>query len=360
MKSRLILSLIAAAGLLTGCLPSKSVEENAIVQIAGYDKGEEKRIQGTVAIPQYGKSEKKTAASEMYLTVNADSIKDVEKEIQKHSSKPISTGKLAVTLYSKELAEAGISDIIDVLSRDARLSRNMFLGLVDGSAKKLIESGYSQDETTSKHIQGLIENNTRHNFPDTSLHKFLYAYYGHGMDPFLPVLSQQETFVELSGIAFFKQGTAVATIPDSEVFTFKMLKENFKRGMQDVPFKGGTIMMDNIGSVVDYKMTGTVDNPEFNIRIKVKAEVNEMVGVEEKATPALAGEMEEAFVKYFTDHADEMIKMFKENDVDPLGLGNFAKTRKRDFDLDKWHDNYSELSINVKIEVDITEYGIFS
>lgn len=55
-----------------GCVPSKSVEENAIVQISGYDRGGDGgRIKGTVSIPQYGKSEKKTAASELYLTVDA-------------------------------------------------------------------------------------------------------------------------------------------------------------------------------------------------------------------------------------------------------------------------------------------------
>ncbi|GEN53121.1 Ger(x)C family spore germination protein [Halobacillus faecis] len=360
MKTIKFFLIFISVLLLTGCLPSKSVEENAIVQIIGYDAGEEKRIRGTVSIPQYGKSEDKQAASELYLTVDADSTKDVEVEIQKQSSKPISIGKLAVTLYSKELAEQDLGDIVDVLSRDPRLSRNMFLGVVDGSAKDLIESGYTQDETTSKHLQGLIENNTRHNFPSTSLHNFLYAYYAEGMDPFLPLLKKQESFVELSGVAFFKKGLLVAEVPDTKIFTFKMLKENFKRGMQDVPFEGGTIMMDNIGSNVDYSIAGSLDNPKFEIKISMKAEVNEMAGVDRKATPQLAKEMEEKFVEYFNKEADELIQLFKEKKIDPLGLGNFTKTRRGDFDLSKWEENYSDLEVDVNVDVEITEYGIFS
>ncbi|WP_394219064.1 Ger(x)C family spore germination protein [Halobacillus trueperi] len=360
MKKHWIFLMMVSVILLAGCMPSRSVEENAIVQIVGYDVGEEERMRGTVSIPQYGKSEDKQAASELYLTVEADSSKDVEVEIQKQSSKPISIGKLGVTLYSKELAEKGLADTVDVLSRDPRLSRNMFLGIVDGSAKDLIESGYTQDETTSKHLQGLIENNTLHNFPSTSLHDFLYAYYAEGMDPFLPMLKKRESFVELSGVAFFKKGLLVAEVPDTKIFTFKMLKENFVKGMQDLPFEGGTIMMENIGSNVDYSLSGPLDHPKFTIKVKLKAEVNEMSGVDRKASPKLAREMEEKFVEYFNKEADELISLFKEKDVDPLGLGNFTKTRKGDFDLTQWQDNYSELDVDVQVDVEITEYGIFS
>ncbi|RDY71050.1 Ger(x)C family spore germination protein [Halobacillus trueperi] len=360
MKKHWSLLIMVSVVFLAGCMADKSVEENAIVQIVGYDVGEEERIRGTVSIPQYGKSEDKQAASELYLTVDADSTKDVEVEIQKQSSKPISIGKLAVTLYSKELAEKGLDDIVDVLSRDPRLSRNMFLGVVDGPAKDLIESGYTQDETTSKHIQGLIENNTLHNFPSTSLHDFLYAYYAQGMDPFLPLLKERESFVELSGLAFFKKGLLVAEVPDSKIFTFKMLKENFIKGMQDLPFEGGTLMLENIGSNVDYSLSGPLDDPKFTIKVKLKAEVNEMAGVDRKATPKLAREMEEKFVEYFNKEADELISLFKEKKVDPLGLGNFTKTRKGNFDLTQWQDNYSELDVDVQFDVKIIEYGIFS
>ncbi|WP_281659433.1 Ger(x)C family spore germination protein [Halobacillus sp. Cin3] len=356
-----VLVLFSTFLLLTGCMPSKSVEESAIVQISGYDRGGEKgRIKGTVSIPQYGKSEKKTAASELYLTVDANSIKDVEKEIQKQSSKPISIGKLAVTLYSMELAQEGISDVIDVLSRDARLSRNMYLAVVDGQTQDLIENGYTQDETTSKHLQGLIENNVHHNFPSTSLHEFLYAYFAIGMDPYLPILSKKETFVEVSGIAFFDKGKVVTTLSDAKVFTFKMMKENFSRGMQDLPFQDGTIMLDNIGSTVDYKLTGTPENPGVDIHVKLKSEVNEMVGVEEKPSQKLAKKMEDAFVEYFKTNAGEMIELFKKEGIDPLGLGHFAKTRTRHFDEKRWEDLYPDMDIQFTVDVEITEYGIFS
>ncbi|WP_281974289.1 Ger(x)C family spore germination protein [Halobacillus litoralis] len=358
-KTRLLLSIVLCY-LLVGCMPNQSVEENAIIEIAGYDRGEEEKIEGTVSIPQYGRDEKKTSASELYLSVRADSVKDVEKEIQKQSSKPITIGKLAVTLYSEELAEEDISDIIDVLSRDPRLSRNMYIGIAEGEAKSLIEGGYTQDETTSKYLQGLIENNMHFNFPKTSLHDYLYAYYAEGMDGYLPILSRKNDYVELSGIGFLNNGKLVRKIPDSDVFVFKMMKENFKKGMQDLDFKEGTILMDNIGSHVEYRLKGTTDQPEFEIDVKMKAVVNEMVGIHQDINEGLAKEMEETFKDYYQKKANEMIQMFKEEKIDPLGLGHFAKSRRESFDLKKWEDAYPELPVNVKISVDITEYGIFS
>ncbi|SFK11372.1 spore germination protein [Halobacillus dabanensis] len=362
MKAKIFLVSLIAVSLLSGCIDHSSVEENAIIQMAGYDKGENKRIRGTVSIPQYEGSGEGSPATEVYLTASADGVKEVEEEIQKQSSKPISIGKLSVTLYSMELAEEGISDIIDILSRDPRISRNMFLGIVDGDTKDVIESkpSSSQESTSSRHLKGLIDTNTQYNFPKTNLHRFLYSYYAEGMDPFLPIIIPKDSTVELDGLAFFKGGAVVGTIPESKSFPFRMLKENFKRGMQKINFEGGTIMLDNIGSSVNYEMKGTVDDPEFDIKIDLKAEVNEMVGINREATPALAKEIEKASVDFFEKNADELIQMFKEKEIDPLGLGNFAKTRKRNFDLTKWKDNYSDLKVNVKINVEITEYGIFS
>ncbi|CDQ20825.1 spore germination protein [Halobacillus karajensis] len=360
MKAKNFLVLLISMSLLSGCMQHTSVEENAIIQMAGYDKGENKRIRGTMLIPQYGSSESKSATSEVYLTANGDGVKEVEKEIQKQSSKPISIGKLSVTLYSKELAEGGISDIIDILSRDPRMSRNMYLGIVDGEAIDLIESQYPQEDTTYKQLEDLIKNNARFNFPMTNLHDFLYSYYAQGMDAFLPLITKKEANVELSGLAFFKGGTVVSTIPDSNVFTYKMLNENFKRGMQNIPYKDGTIMLDNIGSSVEYELKNGLGEPKFDIRVNIKAEVNEMVGVDREANPSLMKELEEVSVEFFETNANELIQMFKEKEIDPLGLGNFAKTRKRDFDLTKWKDNYSDLKVNVKVNVEITEYGIFS
>lgn len=360
MKANIFLVFLITMPFLSGCIDHSSVEENAIIEMAGYDKGENKQIRGTVSIPQYGSSEGESSATEVYLTASGGGVKEVEREIQKQSSKPISIGKLSVTLYSMELAEGGISDIIDILSRDPRLSRNMFLGIVEGDTKDVIESKSAQESTSSRQLKGLIDTNSQYNFPNTNLHRFLYSYYAEGMDPFLPIITQKDSKAELDGLAFFKEGAVVGTIPESKSFPFRMLKENFKRGMESIPFEDGTIMLDNIGSNVNYELKGTVDDPEFNIKVNLKAEVNEMIGIDREATPSLANEMEEASIEYFKTNADELIKMFKEKEVDPLGLGNFAKTRKRDFDLTKWEDDYSDLKVNVKINVEITEYGIFS
>lgn len=354
------LILFISIGLLTGCMPNQSVEEIGIIQIAGYDLAKDGKIGGTVSIPQYGRSDEKTAATELYLSVTADSVKDVEKEVQKQSSKPISIGKLVVTLYSEELAKDDISDIIDVLSRDPQLSRNMYLGIVKGETRTIIEQESNQGETTAKYFNRLMKNNMHHNFPHSSLHDFLYAYYAKGMDGFLPYIAQGRKFAEIEGVALFDGGKLAAVIPASEAFIFKMMKENFDQGMQELDFKGGVVVMESIGSKFRYDIKGTVEEPGFVIDIKIKGVVNELVGIPDKANESLAKEIEVAFAKHFEEKADAMIQLFQEEEVDPLGLGHFLRTQKRGFNEEQWLESYSDIPIQVKVAVDITEYGTFS
>ncbi|WLD91642.1 Ger(x)C family spore germination protein [Alkalihalobacillus sp. AL-G] len=346
--------------MLTSCVPNYSVEDAAMISAAGYDYVEEDKIKGTVSIPQFGRQETGGTMQEKKLTASANTVREVHARLQSKSSKPLVIGKLSVSMYSEELARKDLADVIDNLGRDARIGRNIFLVIVDGSTEQFLQKRYSQTETTAKYLTGIIKHNNESNFPTTNLHEYLYAYYAEGMDGFLPIMKTAKDHAKITGIAFFKKGRLVYTIPYSKSFNFKIMNENFSQGIQDIEFKDRHVVMENIGSTVKYHVKGNHQTPKFLIDIHLTGIINEVSSLKKQQGPKVVKKMEKAFEQFYKEQCSLMVKEFQEYNVDPLGLGNVLKSRIRNFDNKKWKQQYPNAQIDVKVNVEIVETGISS
>ncbi|UOQ91653.1 Ger(x)C family spore germination protein [Halobacillus shinanisalinarum] len=361
MKYKWLFSLLVASSMvLTSCMPNDSIEDVAIVQLAGYDYIDENQIKGTFAVAQYTKGEQKAAATEIYLTSTADTAKNIHANLQTKSSKPISTGKMSIALFNEELAKQDISKFIDSLTRDPRIGRDIFLAVVNGEAQGMIEGKYEQNETTARYIMGIIEHNMKRNFPNTNLHSFLHSYYGNGVDGFLPYLKKSKDFIKMEGIAFLDDSRLALTIPYSKSLFFKMMKEKVSEGVQEIQFQGDGIMIESINSKVEYYIEGGTENPKFLIDIRVTGVLNEISNLEDSSNPKRIHKMEKEFNEIFEKQCLALIQQFQENNIDPLGLGSILDNRSRNFDVKAWNDKYPDTPVDVKVTMDITETGISS
>ncbi|MFG6149605.1 Ger(x)C family spore germination protein [Halobacillus sp. B23F22_1] len=348
--------------LLAGCQAIYSVEDRAIVQILGYDYVDEDQLKGTVGIPHYGEDASRTV-EELNLTLTAESLKDFSEKVERETSKPLSMGKLAVTLYDERIAQEGIEKFLDVLSRDPRVGRNIYMGIVEGDVQELIEEKYEQNETTAKYVKGVIENNSQRNFPETNLHSFLYAYYADGIDGFLPYITKKNGHIQISGIALFDGGKLVSVVSEEDALTLKLLKDEVNQGAANIRTAQeslGNVGIEVTDSAVKYKIDKSKEMPEFEINIRVKAFINEMKQqeVDSVQTPELVAEIEKKYKEQFKETAEDLVQQFQEAGTDPLGLGNLVKNRYRNFDKEKWEEQYPEVPVNVNVEVNITGTGI--
>ncbi|MCG3420061.1 Ger(x)C family spore germination protein [Oceanobacillus jordanicus] len=361
MKNNISVMVIIGIMFLTGCAETYSVEDRAIIRVAGYDFVDEDRLKATVAVPQYGRGESSGTPTEKFQSAVDHSVKEAHENIQRKLSKPISIGKLELSLFNEELAKNGLKNMIDFLGRDPIIGRNILLSVVKGETQGLIEAKYSESETTSKYITGLIKQNiNQSNFPETNLHKFLYAYYADGMDPFLPLIKRTDSQVEIDGIAFFDGAKMVHSLPYSEAFNFKIMKQDFNRGTKGIKYKEEHIVLENIGSRVTYHVIDGIEHPKFLLDIKIKGFINEVQNINLMLNGPVIKSMEKDFEKSLQAQCIEMIERFQELKIDPLGLGNDLKNRREHFDLKKWEDVYPTVPVDVKIDVEIIETGITS
>lgn len=344
---------------IAGCMPSYSIEDRAIVHIMGYDYIEDGEIKGTVAIPQYGRSEESTA-TELYLNTTADSPKNLSMKLEGESSKPLSIGKLEIVLFSEELANNDITDFLDILSRDARIGRGIYMGVVKGDTQELIEGEYSEDETTAKYLNGLIENNYYKNIPQVNLHRFLYAYHAKGMDGYLPILKKENGNIRIDGISFFKGGKLKFSVPFDKTLFFKVIRESTTRGEQRLNYEGGNIYMNHIRSNVSYRIEEDGNNPKISVQVNLRGSISEMENLKQKKknSPSFVKELEQAYIELFEKESSQLIKKFQEENVDPIGFGMVLDRRSKEFNMDNWKKLYPEAQISVNFDVKIVETGI--
>ncbi|MGI8315918.1 Ger(x)C family spore germination protein [Halobacillus mangrovi] len=347
-------SLLILLLFLTGCVPNKSIEDVALVNVAAFDLVEEEKIKGTILIPQFIQDES-GGVEEKHISAIGDNVQEIHRDIENKSSMPLRMGKVSVVLYGDEIAKKDISNYIDFLQRNPDIGRDVYLGIVAGNAENIIKGEYSKTQPTGEYIKKLIEQNTTKYIPTQNLQKFLYAYYAEGMDPSLPYFKREGDELMLDGYVFFDKEKMVHTIPFSDAFVLKLLSQNFKDGLQPIEYKNHEVVLQNIGSKVKYRIKGDRKKPEFQINLKVSGMVGEIVPTNEKMTTR---ELEKAFDAYFTEKGTQLIQDFQENGVDPLGLGEILKNRRGTFDPKEWKQMYPNVPVKVNVTVRILENGI--
>ncbi|MFG6115466.1 Ger(x)C family spore germination protein [Halobacillus sp. MO56] len=354
---KLLSILISGILFLSGCLPYRSVEEVALVNLSGCDYVNDESTKCTVAIPHYGRS-KEQVPTEQFLSFQANTMKEIISGLESKSPRPIRMGKLTVSLYGEELARKDMSGVIDMLARDPHIGRDVRLGIVRGETKELIKTKYSENQTNADYLIGLMEQNERILFPTTNLHNFLYSYYAMGMDGYLPYLLLEEGEVKMDGLALFRGGKVVDQLPFEDVFTFKMMVEDFNQGVQGIEVEGKGVAFDNIGSKVKYQVKGDKSNPKFIISVNMKGVLSEISDIKTFETQAHVKKVEKALKSFFESKSERMIAQFKEKNIDPLGLGHLLKNRKGKITYEEWVELYPEVPVEVKVNVDIIETGI--
>lgn len=353
--SRFVIPLFSII-ILSGCLNKTIIDNVSLIEGLGFDhSGEGEYIIGTVLYPLYlpdqpPKNKTFTAKGRMKNTILP--------EIQRQSPTPVVTGSLEIVLFGKELAEKeGVLDLIDPIQRDPRTGSGIFLAIVDGEAKELLEGEYGIRGNAGQ-ISSLFETNfNNEDLPKTNLQIFLTTYYTDGRTPFMPMLKQiSKEKVELTGLAFLRYGKMVESIKAEEMFFFKLLVDKYSQGLHLVQVGEDEAAIRNIHSRHKYHLNKKSPY-EMTIDITVDGVINDFSG--NRLNQKTIEKVEKSFEEEIRKESLKLVELFKEKKIDPIGLGHFIKTRDRDFDLDKWNESqYQELTVHINPKVRIVEAGV--
>ncbi|TLS38155.1 Ger(x)C family spore germination protein [Pseudalkalibacillus caeni] len=356
MKRKWLIPIVILLLFLSGCGNEvEIIDDISLVTVVGYDKGEDGKLIGTVSIPIYNPDF--SINTEQY-TSQAHLINENRDKLNAQSSKPLVSGKLLVALYSKELAREGLADLLDNLRRDPSIAANVYLAIVDGNVKELMDKQYSNVDL-GIFLSRLIEQNIKtESLPKTNLHLFLNDYLEEGKDPFLPIIKKRKDTVEITQLGLFKGDNYVEAINYKAGFMFKGLSGNFKNASYTLKFKKDAyVFIQNLKS----KRKVEVKHPDGRPQITVNLNLNGIIKEYNRTKVTgknIVTDIEKKMEKEIQVKAEELIRRCQELGVDSFGIGEKVRQHSRSWTKEEWQTIYPELDIKVSVKVDIQESGV--
>ncbi|MFC4807818.1 Ger(x)C family spore germination protein [Paenibacillus sp. GCM10023250] len=342
---------------LTGCVKQDILEKTAISFVGAFDEAPDDQFELTLAPPQFhaGNSD---SVSNLVLSGFGHTSKNIVERLDMQLNRPIKTGKISVLLFEKSLAASGLADELDVLLRDALASRKMYLAVVDGKGKKLLQADFSSNVEKGMYLYDLLNSNVRTGFvPRQNLNDFEYAYTGKGMDPFLPLLALRNDRVVITGLALFKDDRYVTSLDEKQMRVIKLLRENTKYGVLEAPLGNGTYAsVKNVGSRVKYRVAHGRVRPEVTIALRMKAEIVDTRGL--RLTGDVQQRIKNGLERELTATGSALIRRFQQEGIDPLGLGDIVRSQTRNWDEAAWKQAYPASKVMLKVRVNVIETGI--
>ncbi len=348
-------SMLATCLALAACAQKEIIDEITMPIVMGFDKAEQNQIEMTVAAPIFQHDQ--TVSNKIYSSVS-HTVKNAREQMRAEIRKPFSVGKLSVSLYGRDLAKEGLTGVLDPLMRDARISNRSYLAIVEGKAKDLLEADFSQEEEKGVFLKELIDGKIQvGHLPRTNLHKFEYLLYGKGMDPYLPVLAIRHDMVRISGLALFRHDQYAGAINLEQMGVFRLLRENVKHGTYEIKLNDGVYaVVENRGSNIRRRIGGSAEAPVITINLKIRGVITEYAG--EKLTEREIRKIEMGLEKKIADTGKSLLHIFQTWRVDPLGIGDFVRSKTRNWQETKWERQYPETPIHLHVDVNIVESGI--
>lgn len=353
MIRKFILCMLLFTG---GCVQDYVVDDIQMVTVAGYEFGENGEIKGIAVAPQF---QANGEIENSVFTESAQISKEIRSQYNSESPKPFVSGKLQVAIYSRKIAEEkGIMELTDTLQRDPSIGSRAFLAISNGDPEEILRTDFGNVDT-GQYIHNLLQHNSQYGMlPKTNLHNFFYYYFSEGNDPFLPLIDLVENKVKITGLAILKGDKMVMELPAEDLFSFKILYENFSSNDSFTT----TLKNDDNASIYNIASKRNIDLKEIKkdkitISGKILGVIKEYTG--EGLSAEVKNKIQKEMEKEVEIKANKMIKKFQEEGVDPLGLGIAVRSKTRgEFNYDEWKERYKDLDINFNMKVVITESGV--
>jgi spore germination protein len=363
-----------------GCVQQKPLEKLGLITTSGYDLEGTNKIKGTIVVQKF---DPMTQSATKVITSVANTSKGLRQRENLQSNQKLVSGQLRSVVYSRELAEKGIIQLVDTLNRDAAIGNMVYLTVADQSASQIleIEKNNKGGLNLGTYMYNLIKQNVEgEQVISPTLHEFNHNYYDIGKDPVLPVLKVKGKDVIISGVGLFKDDRLVDELKQGELFYLKILVDKYKAGTKELGFETSQlerlilkdenytqgpiynkiyVTIDNIQTKTKIKL---VDKKNFRFRVDVElgSRVLEMTQALDLGKPASVKFLEKKFDQSMKKKIEELLLRFQKLNIDPVGFGNEyeAHLRGETISTKGWEKKYKDATFEVHVNNTINRTGV--
>ncbi|MFD1174191.1 Ger(x)C family spore germination protein [Oceanobacillus picturae] len=376
MRLKRLFILCTILCFLTSCVDSTQLEKLGIIHTRGVDISEEKpsELETTLIIFQFNAQ---TDMISKTLSGTGHTIKEAREQANNKSSYALTPGQIRLELYGKEIAEKGIINYLITLTRDARVSDTMLLGISGTTAKEILEVGQTDTNMDiGQFLHGLIrQEGLEDSIPEVALHDFTHIYFDVGQDPFLPVLTMDEDSPQLSALGIFRGDKYVGDITLDEALLLNMTQKHVGFAPIELEVPRATLekyiedrepinpdsesMHVRIG--IKGKTTSEITDPEqlhFRSNVDIDIDLHEvseqLIVKDEKVAKVIEEELGKAIKKKY----EALFKKVQEFNADPIGYGKLYKIKSNNkLTMKEWREKFPEVTVDFQVDVNLIHFG---
>ncbi|MDT9024404.1 MULTISPECIES: Ger(x)C family spore germination protein [Rossellomorea] len=376
IRTTMLLLLCFSSCFLSSCVETRYLEKLGLITAVGYDQADDEKITGTMVLYQFNPAMQDV---EKVLISKSKTSKGIRLSQNLETDHKLVSGQLRITVYGRELAEKGISHLVDTLERDSSIGNMVYLTIADTTAEQILN--YQMTERPSNmgtYLYNLVRQNVEsETLVSPTLQEFITDYGSVGKDPILPLLKASDGKVGVDGFALFTRDKFIKEIKKDKIFFIRSLMEDYNAGSVEVelplekfePYLTSPhlrqekdkvyIMIDSIKSSHKIK-TEKKATPSFEVKLKIESRLLEMSEEMKLSDPKALRLLEDEIGDYIEKNIKEMILMLQEQGTDPIGFGMEYKSIRGHEDLsrEKWDKLYKDASFHVKVENKIIRTGV--
>ena len=358
-----VLTLLISAVFLSGCWDQKQFEDIGFILQLGLELNEDDELVYSMTMPVV---EEEIEQDIEILSTTAPLLRESRDKIRNFSGKRIEGGKTQQIHFSRELAEKGIENLLDVFIRSPENPLLANITVVEGSPLEMFEMslGYKDKTRVAFYISNLIdETRKRTGTPETRIFDLAILQHCKTIDPTAVHMRYDEKKIEILGTALFKEDKMVGNINivDSGIlhalmgekinFSYYLREEN-----KDEAKNGIALSFKHVKRKV--KIDTSNDIPRINISLDYTCSIEEYESEHQLDDPIIKQEIEEKVSETMRNDCRRVLAYLQEIGSDPIGFAEMTRSKHnayyKSFDWDKI---YPDIEFNVDVKITIESQG---
>ncbi|HZG73272.1 MAG TPA: Ger(x)C family spore germination protein [Chondromyces sp.] len=356
-KRHVLCLLLVCIVCLCGCSRTRIIDKISISHVFGFDQADNGELIGTTLIPDYTANEE--GGKIQYLEEQAQSGVLLIPKMSAHTSTPVEVAKINVLIFGKSYAEAGIQDMVERFITNPQLGTNIQIVVSTHSARETLNKFKKEKSLT---LAERIQHNMRGQaLPNMNLHVFLNHFYGEGMDAYVPMITLDEKDREkIEGVGIFKDDKLKLHLNMEQTTLFSFVEYERTQATYKIALDENDPR--ELIAVRAFQSKSNWDwdqkKEQVNLRLQLKMTLTQYPDrfKVEKAEDMM--EMKKLIEDTLEKQIEGLLATFKENEVDPLGIGNIVRSKDRTWEEESFYKQYPSLPIHVNVNLQITHSGL--
>jgi spore germination protein len=355
----------------SGCWSQKLFEDIGFILQMGLESAPDNKIQLSVTSPVVETGVKEKVDFE-YTTVET-LIRSSRQKIRNVSGKMLQGGKIQHLYFSRELAEKGIHEYMEIFLRDPENPLLANIMVVDGSPREMMETSlqFKDKARPGVYVAKLIEDaHNRFAAPEARIFNYTIWYYSGTIDPITTFIQYDGRNIRMAGTALFSGDKMVGTINVDQTMLLNALRgkcrqfEYVYRGMvpgeDQEDLKKGAVL-----NIIHPKCRFEIDTggnkPAIKVNFKGEAALDEDAGPHGIEKEEVQKDLEKILEESMEKDILALLKHLQEVGSDPIGFGEILRAKQNAYwKSANWKEKYKTAEFTVEVKVNLNTYGTIS